>query len=447
MPEWNRPDRFCRGRFFEPADRFGESEIWILNDFVPMPNDPIPVLYFSNSLVRGGAEEHILTLLRQLDRKQFRPYFVCPPECAEKLKIDLPGDVQLSRLSFQKPYELGEALRLAQILRDENIGILHSHLFGASLAASPVGRMHGVPVIMETPHVREAWRHGLIKGNYLVDRIVGRCVDHYIAVSEANARYLIEEKGLPARKVHTIHNGCDLKRFDPGRTAPPGMKQSLGFSEDDTVVLAAGRLEPQKGHRFLLEAYARVVREFPKARLVCIGEGALRQELEEQSRYLQIENSVRFVGYQSNVSEWLAMADFTVLPSLFEGLPLVAIESLAAQRPMVATAVDGTAEVVVNEKTGLTVPPGDARQLAEAILRLLRQPELRHQLGLAGRQWVLENFSQEQQIRKTQELYLRAWNLSSRRRNREAVDRISEEADECVCATPIEQTLSAPERR
>jgi glycosyltransferase involved in cell wall biosynthesis len=206
-------------------------------------------------------------------------------------------------------------------------------------------------------------------------------------------------------------------------------------------------LEPQKGHRFLLEAHARVVRDFPKARLVCLGEGALRQNLEEQSRHLQIQDSVRFVGYQSNVDEWLAMADFTVLPSLFEGLPLVAIESLAAQRPMIATAVDGTPEVVVNEKTGLTVPPGDARPLADAILRLLCQPELRHQLGLAGRKWVLENFSQEQQIRKTQELYLRAWNLSLRRADQKTVGQITEETDDCVHATPVEQTLSAPERR
>jgi glycosyltransferase involved in cell wall biosynthesis len=412
-----------------------------------MANGPIPVLYFSNSVVRGGAEEHILTLLRQLDRRLFRPHLVCPRECGEKLKADLPEDVHLILLSFQKPYELRGALRLARILRQENIGILHSHLFGASLAASPIGRMFGVPVIMETPHVREAWRHGLIKGHYVVDRIVGRCVDHYVAVSEANARFLVQKKGLPARKVHVIHNGCDLKRFDPERLAPPGMKQSLGFAEEDPVILVLGRLEPQKGHRFLLEAHARVVRQFPKARLVCLGEGALREDLEEQTRHLQIQESVRFVGYQSNITEWLAMANFTVLPSLYEGLPLVAIESLAAQRPMVATAVDGTAEVVVNDKTGLTVPPGDARELAQAILRLLRQPELRHQLALTGRQWVLENFSQEQQIRKTQELYLRAWKLSSRRAKRRTMGRISEEADECVRAAPIEQTLSAPERR
>jgi glycosyltransferase involved in cell wall biosynthesis len=403
---------------------------------------PISVMHFSNSVVRGGAEEHMLTLLRQLDRKYFRLHLVCPLECAEKLKADVPGDVRFIPLLLQKPFELLTASRFARILNENRIGILHSHLFGASLAASPIGWMCRVPVIMETPHVREAWRRGLIKGHYMVDRIVCRFVDHCIAVSEANAHYLIEEKGLPPSKVQVIHNGCDLQKFSPELLARRGLKLSLGFGNDDPVLLALGRLEPQKGHRFLLEAYAQVLREFPRARLVCVGEGALRQALEQQSQQLRIQDSVRFVGLQSNVAEWLAMADISVLPSLFEGLPLVAIESLAAQRPMVATAVDGTPEVVVNEKTGLTVPPGNAPELATAILRLLRQPELGHRLARAGRQWVLEHFSQEQQIQKTQELYLRAWDLSSRGSKRYAVGGMSDEHLERNRSSSIEKKLS-----
>lgn len=412
-----------------------------------MATDLIRILYFSNSTVRGGAEEHILTLLRHLDRNYFLPHLVCSPECAQKLRPDLPEDVRLFSFSLRNPYELKGALHLARLLREEQIGILHSHLFGASLAASHIGRMCRVPVIIETPHVREAWRHGLIKGHYVIDRIVSRFVDCYIAVSEANARYLTEEKGLPTTKVHLVHNGCDLKKFNPECVAPRGVKQSLGFAEDDPVLLVLGRLEPQKGHRFLLDAYARVVREFPKSRLLCIGEGVLRQELEEQTQRLQIQANVRFLGYQSNVTEWLAMADITVLPSLFEGLPLVAIESLAAQRPIVATAVDGTIEVVVNERTGLTVPPGGTRELAEAILRLLRQPELGRELARTGRQWVLERFSQEQQLRKTQELYLRAWKLSSRRAK--GIFGISKKTHgrERSRDTVIEQPLSVRERQ
>ena len=261
-----------------------------------------------------------------------------------------------------------------------------------------------MPLIVETPHVREHWRQGL-KSRFVVDRFAGRFVDRYIAVSEANRRYLIEEKGLPVQKIVVIHNGCDLGRFDPSHPAPLGLRESLGFDPADPVLLVIGRLEPQKGHRVLLEALPVIRREFPAVRLVCVGEGALRAELERQAAEAGLAGSVRFVGQQPNVPDWLALADVPVLPSFYEGLPLAAIESLAAGKPMVATVVDGTPEVVVDGATGLTVPPGEPVLLARAICRLLGDPLLREKLGRAGREWVVERFSQERQVARTETLY------------------------------------------
>src|SRR5208337_1147908 len=229
-----------------------------------------------------------------------------------------------------------------------------------------------------------------------------------IAVSYANARYLIEEKGLPEKKVRVIQNGTDLGRFSPARKPPPGLREEMGFVPGDAVVLVAARLEPQKGHAVLLKAMPDVLREFPNARLVCLGDGVLRQELEAQSRQLGLQANVRFIGFRNNVTDWLALCDFTVLPSLYEGLPLVAIESLAAGRAMVATAVDGTPEVVVNGSTGITVPPGEPKALSEAIRSMLRSPALRQRLADQGRAHVLERFSQERQVRETAEFYLEA---------------------------------------
>src|SRR5256885_12010767 len=98
-----------------------------------MNRSQIAVLYFTNSIVRGGAEEHILTLLRQLDRTLFRPLMVCPPECAEKLRPDLPGDVKVEELNLTWPYQISRARRLAGVLSENRVSILHSHLFGSSL--------------------------------------------------------------------------------------------------------------------------------------------------------------------------------------------------------------------------------------------------------------------------------------------------------------------------
>jgi glycosyltransferase involved in cell wall biosynthesis len=375
----------------------------------------LALLHFSNTSVRGGAEEHILTLLRGLDREYFALYLVCTPEVAQSLQPDLPHDVGVVALRG-RPGDVAAAARFARILHERHIDILHSHLFHGSLFASPVGRLCRVPVIVETPHVREQWRRGLIKGHFFIDRLVGQCVDRYIAVSHANAAYLHDSKGLPAEKVHVIQNGCDLGRFDPTKTSANGLRARLGFEESDRIMVVVGRLEPQKGHRVLLDAMRAIVADIPQARLVCVGEGRLRAELERAVAHDGLETFVRFVGHQTNVPEWLALGEIVVLPSFFEGLPLAAIEALAAERPLVATAVDGTTEVVIDGQTGLTVPPGDPVALAQALGRLLGDGRLRRDLARAGRLWVIDRFSHDRQIRETQMLYLDAWRRSRRAR-------------------------------
>jgi glycosyltransferase involved in cell wall biosynthesis len=398
----------------------------------------ISVLYFTNVLARGGAEEHILTLLRGLDRSRFRAGLVCPPAVAESMRPDLPEDVKLFPLNLRKPTQLREMRHLAEIIRKERVDILHAHQFMSSLCASPVGKLCGVPVTIETPHLREHWRTGWLKSRFFVDRTVGRFVDLYIAVSEANARYLAEQKGLPRKKIFVIRNGCDLTRFDPRHRAPAGFKERFGFDAGDRILVVLARLEPQKGHRVLLEAWPAVLREFPSARLACLGEGDLHAELESRGRTLGIADSVRFLGRQSNVEDWFAVAEATILPSFYEGLPLVAIESLAAGRPMVATSVDGTPEVIVNGKTGLTVPPGDPKALAAALCRMLRDPEARREMGQAGRQWVAQHFDQRAQIRETQDLYLSALENSVRQpKARRATQPVTASASAASSGVPV----------
>jgi glycosyltransferase involved in cell wall biosynthesis len=373
-----------------------------------MDRPPITILHFTVTVVRGGVEEHILLLLRELDRRYFRQTLVCPPQLAGQMKADIPADVELI------PFEVGRGLiaaasRFARLIRGRQVDILHSHMFQASRFSSPVGRFCGVPVKVETSHARESWRKGWIKGSYLPDRVLGHFVDYYVAVSEANARYLVEEKGLPERKVVTIQNSANVARFNPAHLPPDGMRRDLGLTAEDCVLMVLGRLEPQKGHRFLIEAFVRLNQRFPHLKLVCVGDGCLREELQRRVNELQLANQVRFAGFQTNVEDWLALADVCVLPSLYEGLPLVAIECLAAGRPMVATGVDGTPEVIVNEKTGLIVPPADPIALENAIARMLLNPEFRERVVQAGRRWVLERFTPERQIREMNDFYLRAW--------------------------------------
>lgn len=378
---------------------------------------PLSVVHFCNTPARGGAEEHILTLLRGLDRNRFRLHFVCTPMVAEHMRHDIPAEVELLPLDLRRPWHVRSALHLAHFLNQRRTDILHVHQFRASVLSAPVARLLArVPVIVETPHLRESWRQGW-KAYHGIDRFFSRFVDHYIAVSEANARYLRDQKGVAAGKITVILNGTDVNRYDPHHFPPAGFRSSIGIEEDDPVLLVLARLELQKGHRVLIEAMAAVHRAYPKAKLFCLGEGSLRGELQAYANSLGLSDVVHFPGYCRNIEDWLALADFTVLPSLFEGLPLVAAESLAAGRTMVATAVDGTPEIVVDGQTGLIVPPQNPAALAGAICRLLGDPDLRRKLAAAGRPWVTERFDERLQVQRTEELYVQLWEHRSRLRS------------------------------
>jgi len=370
-----------------------------------LTEDRVAVLHFASAPVRGGAEEHMLTLLQRLDRARYRPLLAAHPGLLELLRGDLPEEVAAFPVELQSPRDLAGARRFMRVLREQRVALVHSHMFQASRVASPLAWAAGVRAIIETPHVREHWRKGWLKGSFAIDRLVGRLVTRYIAVSNANAEYLVNEKRLPRRKVVVVRNGIPLERFDPRQGTPPGMRQRAGLEHDAPVVAVLARLEPQKGHRVLLDAWPAVLGTFPRARLVCVGEGALRSELETQAARLGISAAVIFAGYQANVADWLALADFTVLPSFFEGLPLAAVESLAARRPVIATAVDGTTEVVIHEETGLLVPAGATAPLTSAICRLLGAPEFAKKLGLAGRRMVERDFSESRQVAETEAVY------------------------------------------
>ena len=388
-----------------------------------MSTRPLAVMMFSNATERAGAEEHILELLRRLDRRLFRLHLACPDVLLGKYGNDIPKDVHVTPIILDHLSDIRGAIRLARTVRQRKIDVLHSHMFRASLFASPIGTLCGVPVIIETTHVRETWRKGWFKSKFIVDRAISHLIDRYIAVSEANSRYLIGQKGIPEKKVSVIQNGCSIERVDPQRAHPEGIRESLGFSNSDLVLLVMARLEPQKGHRILLQALSLLRAEFPSIRLICLGTGALKDELTKTARDLGLEKIVRFVGFRSNVGDWLAAVDIGVLPSFYEGLPLTAVETLAAGIPLVATAVDGTPEVVIDGETGHLVPPGDPAAMAEAIGRLARQPELRRKFALAGRDRVLKRFTVQRQVEQTSNLYLSEW----RRRTHSIVELSREE--------------------
>lgn len=357
---------------------------------------PVRLLVVLTSPVRGGIEEVVLALLRRLDPGEFRLALAAPAPLLDAFAADLAGvRVAVEAVAADTPGGLPRLGRFMARFRPE---VVNPHLFRSTAVAAPLARWHGARVV-ETYHGREGWRRA-----FLPDRVVGRLVHHVIAVSEAARAFLVRGKGYPAARVTVVPNGRDLSVFQPGRARLAARKE-LGLDGTVPLVGVVGRLEAQKGHAYLLDAWPAVLDEFPDARLLLAGDGSLREALQAQARARGAAGSVLFAGFRADVPRILDALDVLCLPSLYEGMPLTAIEAAAMARPVVATAVDGTPEVVRDGHTGRLVPPADPPALARALLDLLRDPEGARRMGRAGREWARAHFDLDRQVAATARVY------------------------------------------
>jgi glycosyltransferase involved in cell wall biosynthesis len=363
----------------------------------------IGLLVVLTSAVRGGVEEVVVALLTRLDPARFRMALAAPPTLLDALAPDLRG-VEVETLGVAAEARPREIARLGAFMARVRPDVVNPHLFRSTAVAAPLARLLRVPAVVETYHGREAWREAGGRAAFLADRAVGRLLDRVIAVSAAARDFLVARKGYPADRVAVIPNGRDLSVFAPGRDRD-AVRRELGVPGPAPLVGVVGRLEAQKGHADLLEAWPAVVRAHPAARLLLVGDGSLRGPLAERARARAVGDSVVFAGYRADVPRLLDALDVVVLPSLHEGMPLTAIEGAAMARPVVATAVDGTPEVVEDGVTGLLVPPRDPPALAAALGALLGDPARARRMGEQARRRALEQFDVARQVERTAAVY------------------------------------------
>lgn len=373
----------------------------------PVSDERPRVLHFLCTNIRAGVAEHVLSLATRLEKHGFVAYIAAPPALLHELASDLSATrVRTIPADMSSPLDIRESIRLMKIFKKEGIDLLHCHLVIASFCSAVQARTAGVKAVVETCHGRETWREGKwLKRGFWLDRQIGRCVDRHIAVSDAVGRHLISSKRIPASKVTVIRNGRDLTVFRPPTAVErTTLRTTLGLCENDTAVLTLGRLSEEKGQALAIEAISSLAPKWPRLHLLLAGEGPSEPELCRKAAELGVSNRVRFLGYRADAAELLRAVDLVLMPSLSEGLPLVAVEALASKRTVVATNVGGTSEVIVDGETGLLVTPG-AFQLAGAIDRVLGDPCLAKRLASNGRQFVEQHFDINTQVERTASLY------------------------------------------
>lgn len=354
---------------------------------------------FTDSLEPSGVGEHLLLLASYLS-SEYNISFVCPPTQAGHNFLRRAERLGLPTLAIEARDNPVSLDALCVWLREQRIDIFHCHAgigwecFGGANSA----RAAGVPAIIRTEHLPYLLTHPIQRLDHqdtvqLVDRII--CVSNAVRDS-----YL--EAGVPHSKLTVVRNGIAPKLSPLGKKEA---REKLGLPQSASIMLTVGRLTEQKGHSYLLEALPRVIERIPDVYAVWAGGGELESDLRTRARELGLRDRILFLSQRVDVAELLTAADLFVLPSLFEGLPLVVLEAQAVGLPVVGTRVCGTNEAVEDGVTGRVVAPRDPQALCEAIIEVLAKPELAARWGIAGKNRVRREFTVERMARETAAVY------------------------------------------
>lgn len=345
----------------------------------------------------GGAQESYSGLLLHLDRTRFEVH---------ALSLSAGSAVQrLRRLGIAVDVidasTDDEAVReVATYLTRHEIDLLHAHMFRAEIVGTRAALAARTPVIVATVHSSRVRSPGDVAALAALTPQMNRLI-----VPSASIAAKVGAEGRDAA-LTVIPNGVDLDRFStPSR--PCTLRRDLGLPRGALVIGVVARLEPEKGHRYLIEAMPVIVEAVQNAWLVVVGEGSLDEDLRGLAAALpqSARERVIFTGRRDDVAAITADLDLAVLPSLREAQGISLLEAMARSRPVVATRVGGIPEVVSDGHDGLLVPPASPGALADAVVRALRDPELRRRLGEAGRRTVVEKFSVEAQVRRVEDVY------------------------------------------
>jgi glycosyltransferase involved in cell wall biosynthesis len=339
----------------------------------------VDVLVLIKGLGRGGAEQLLLSGVPYVDRERFRYRFAYLLPWKDSLVPELRA-AGLPVDCLDGAAGAGWVGRLRALLRRERVELVHAHSPVAAAAARVVAGRHTRVVYTE----HNVWSR-YHRATRTANLVTFPRNDHVFAVSDmvrASIRYPAPMRALPMPPLETLRHGLDPAA---GGWEGDDVRAELGISEDAPLVGSIANFKAAKDHATLLRAAVRVRQAVPDLCLLLVGQGPLEAETRRLAAELGLSETVLFAGFREDARRLAAAFDVFTLSSTYEGLPIALVEAMALGRPAVVTDVGGTPEVVTDGADGLLVPPGDPAALADGLLRLLGDPELRARIGAAAR--------------------------------------------------------------
>ena len=358
------------------------------------------VCLYTPSVDPSGMGQHMLDLARELVRTGSTVTVMGGPAEPARRLLERTRQVGAHPVVLPHPRDPGFAAAIAAHLLASPVDVFHAHVgtgredFDGARAA----RSAGVPAVVQTLHL--PWQLAHPRKRVPFHRSI-REVDRLITVSDGQ-RATYERIGVPPALMTTVPNGVTPRDEVLSRAEA---RERLGLDPHQPVVLTVGRLNVMKGHRYLVSCLPGLLAQVPDLAVVAIGGGHLHDDLKRQAAELGVGDAFRLAGHRSDARALLGAADVFVLPSRHEGMPLAALEAMEAGLPVVGTRVIGTAEVVVDGRTGLLVPPRRPAPLGAALAQLLRDPAARAAMGAAGRRRYLEHHTAERMTAATVAVY------------------------------------------
>ena len=367
---------------------------------------PPKVLHLINSRGLYGAERVLVNLIAATDRNRYFPQFCllqtmnCPNQ--ELLDTVASKQVQLHVMPCRRWIDPAAVRQLRKMLKEEHIDIIHCHGMKA--------RLYGLLVIpgtsVRTITTHHNWvRSSLIETCFeLLDAFYIRFYPKIVAVShevqQDMRRYLIS-----AKKIQVIINGIDMQEFRRNHKAGERIRREFGISKEDHFIGAIGRISPEKGQKYFIEAAAQVLNSCPQAYFVLVGDGRQAKEMKAYAEVLGIAGRVIFAGFRADIADWYSALDMFVLPSLLEGTPMALLEAMSAGLPVVAADVGGVGRIVQDGKNGVLVPSANADELARGMKCLLADSTWAAQLAKNGFCTVASRYSVEKMADNYMKLY------------------------------------------
>jgi L-malate glycosyltransferase len=373
------------------------------------------ILLLTTLLDTGGAQKTMLELARQLRE---RGHVVTVMVLYDKINIlshyeRLYGitilNLNMIPPSSTTPIFVGLAFfrglgRMYRAMVRGRFDLLQAFCLYASIIGPPIAALAGIPIRLSSQRNRIDEYSSAIRS---LSRFIANSnfCHRVVAVCEANRNYCIQTLGMRPQKVITIYNGVAIPPSTSSTDGRVSTLRELGIEENCIIAIVVARLFPQKGHRHLVQAIAQISARLPRLRVLMVGDGPLRDEIAQLIHELGLRQMICMLGARTDVVKLLSTSDFFILPSLWEGLPNAVLEAMASRLPVIATDVDGVAEIVLHEKTGILVSPGDAASLSQAIFMLATHPKKGQALARAAHEFVGENFSMEKFVDSYEKLF------------------------------------------